>query len=380
MLKQINFNRFKSLHENSIGLGKITILAGLNSAGKSSVIQGLLLTRSLADFIRLRGVPENNTIDNFELNGTYLLSLGSPGETITKGAGKDFSIGLVEGDKKFDNRFYLNEAFSDEVYNMSVEVSKDFEKTEIYNKDFYYLNAERLGPRIRHWVNEKGGRLNCGFRGEYTIEVLARTKGEKAGNEYIVEDAKILGGKKLDGFQTIPKYTVPWMEFITPNSNIGDAEIIGRIRSSLITLNGNTPPNVGFGISYVLPIVVTGLLAKPGSIMVVENPEAHLHPKGQSNIGFFLGQMASAGVQIIVETHSEHVVNGIRKASLTFNNDLEASTVKTSFFEGIDDNKHASVLPIDLLPNGDLTSFPVDFFDQVRQDLAELRSLAVKEN
>lgn len=374
MLDEIKFEGFKSLNGTCIKLGRISVLAGLNSAGKSSVIQGLLLTRSLADFLNVRGDLAENKIDKFELNGNYLLSLGSAGETITKGAGKEFRITLVEGEKEFTNRFYLNEAFSDEVYNTSVDVSEKFKETKIFKKDFYYLNAERLWPRIRHWVNEKGGKLNCGYRGEYTVEVLARTKDTNAEREYDVDETKILHGKRLDGFQTISKYVVPWMDFITPNTSIGDAEILGKIRSSAITVNGNTPPNVGFGISYVLPIVVTGLLAKPGSIMVVENPEAHLHPKGQSNIGFFLGQMAASGIQVIVETHSEHVVNGIRKATLNFQKE-EKYFMRISFFEGMDEKKQASVLPIDVLANGDLSDFPVDFFDQVRQDLAETRSI-----
>lgn len=73
--------------------------------------------------------------------------------------------------------------------------------------------------------------------------------------------------------------------------------------------------NIGFGISYVLPIIVTGLIAKPDTIMVVENPEAHLHPSAQSKIGQFLAVIAQSGVNVIVETHSDHVINGIQIAT-----------------------------------------------------------------
>lgn len=60
---------------------------------------------------------------------------------------------------------------------------------------------------------------------------------------------------------------------------------------------------MGFGLSYALPIVVGGLVAAKDGLLIVENPEAHLHPQGQSNMGQFLAWLAGKGVQVIVETH-----------------------------------------------------------------------------
>ncbi len=297
MITSIEYTNFKSLKKVTIPFNKITVLAGLNSAGKSSVIQGLLLSRALADFLHGRESLDIQDIKKFPLNGDYLLSLGSATEAISKDTGKQFEI-AVKGTKgevtnEFRNLFYTTEALSDKLYDVSVKVGNNYKSTFIYETALYYLNAERLGPRIRHWVNEKGGDLNCGYRGEYTVEVLAHTQAN-SDPEFLVPDSKFLGGRKLEGFQDIPKYARAWMDYITPGADIGAANIIGKIRSAEISVNGNTPPNVGFGISYVLPIVVTGLLAKPGAVIIVENPEAHLHPKGQSNLGFFLGQIASS--------------------------------------------------------------------------------------
>jgi predicted ATPase len=72
--------------------------------------------------------------------------------------------------------------------------------------------------------------------------------------------------------------------------------------------------SVGFGITYVLPVLIAALSARAGSILIVENPEAHLHPRGQARMGELLARVASTGVQVIVETHSDHVLNGIRLA------------------------------------------------------------------
>jgi predicted ATPase len=74
------------------------------------------------------------------------------------------------------------------------------------------------------------------------------------------------------------------------------------------------PTNMGFGVSYALPIVLGALTAANGGLIIIENPEAHLHPAGQSQMGIFLARMASAGVQVIAETHSDHVLNGVRRA------------------------------------------------------------------
>lgn len=69
--------------------------------------------------------------------------------------------------------------------------------------------------------------------------------------------------------------------------------------------------NVGFGLSYVLPIVLALLVTKPGGLVIIENPEAHLHPRG-SYLGRLIALAAEAGVQVVVETHSDHIINGIR--------------------------------------------------------------------
>ena len=85
-----------------------------------------------------------------------------------------------------------------------------------------------------------------------------------------------------------------------------------------------------------MPILVNGLVAQKGSIFIVENPEAHLHPKAQSNIGLFLGYLAMQGLNVVIETHSEHVINGIRK--ILINRDFDLGEVNILFFKEIGEN------------------------------------------
>jgi predicted ATPase len=70
--------------------------------------------------------------------------------------------------------------------------------------------------------------------------------------------------------------------------------------------------NVGFGISCTLRIVVVLLASPPGSLIIIEHPEGHLHPSGQTKIGKLISLAASSGIQVIIETHSGHILNGIR--------------------------------------------------------------------
>ena len=63
------------------------------------------------------------------------------------------------------------------------------------------------------------------------------------------------------------------------------------------------PIHTGFGLTQVLPIVVAALSAKNNGLLLIENPEVHMHPAGQAMMGDFLAQVASAGVQVVIETH-----------------------------------------------------------------------------
>jgi predicted ATPase len=115
------------------------------------------------------------------------------------------------------------------------------------------------------------------------------------------------------------------------------------------------------------------LLAKPGQVLIIDSPEAHLHPLGQSRIGRFLAQMAATGVQIILETHSDHVLNGIRLA--VRDSLIKPDQVMIHFF-----NRASEIQSVDfprvvspaIDTQGNLSEWPDGFFDQSDKDLARL--------
>jgi predicted ATPase len=125
-------------------------------------------------------------------------------------------------------------------------------------------------------------------------------------------------------------------------------------------------------LSFVAGIVVAGLAARQNTILMVENPEAHLHPKAQSLVGEFLARVAAGGTQVFVETHSEHILNGMRrvvKQSL-----LAAESARLFFFTRDPKALQPTVVPISISASGDLSAWPEDFFDQLDKDLTVILS------
>jgi len=114
------------------------------------------------------------------------------------------------------------------------------------------------------------------------------------------------------------------------------------------------------------------LLARHGQLLIIGSPEAHLHPMGQSKMGGFLAKIAAAGVQVFIETHSDHVLNGIRIA--VRNKVIEPKNVAVHFFNNAVDIAvdSARVVSMEVDPQGNLTEWPEGFCDQTEKDLADL--------
>jgi predicted ATPase len=366
---------FKCFKEKAdFDINKLTILTGSNGKGKSSVIQALLLTRLAIEKNLQSTIVGDYNADNWRglltpLNNGYELALGT-----------DFDV--FNSDLKSENKIQLsldNDSFEIPLpgnkSSTAVDLKQITKSSSVpipfwLRKEFYYLNAERLGPRHSATVMFTEF-IHCGSRGEYTAQVILDNSFFKVQDERHVKEEKS---------NFLPQQVDGWLDFICPGMKVKPVAL-GDLNAQVRILNSaNKEPmlatNIGFGVSYVLPIIVTGLIAVEGAMLVVENPEAHLHPKGQSNVGFFLGKIAASGVNVMVETHSEHVINGFRKAFLSVKN-LASDDISIYFFDGpLENNRLAQ--PITINPEGDLRPFPRDFFDQVHQDFAEIFQLRNK--
>lgn len=126
------------------------------------------------------------------------------------------------------------------------------------------------------------------------------------------------------------------------------------------------PIHAGFGITQILPIVIAALSAAEGDIILIENPEVHLHPAGQALMGQFLANVARAGIQVIVESHSDHRLNGIRRSVKA--SQLSPEQVAIHFFNPPNSEATQVVSP-QLDDSGNIDTWPEGFFDQFDKDM-----------
>jgi energy-coupling factor transporter ATP-binding protein EcfA2 len=138
---------------------------------------------------------------------------------------------------------------------------------------------------------------------------------------------------------------------------------IGRSsRYELLIRHGKEAVNlrdVGVGVSQVIPVIVAALFAKPGHIVIIEEPESHLHPRAQAMLAELLTRIsAERGVQFIVETHSEHLFR--RMQTLIAKAKVQPQDAAMYFVER--DGVAAKLRELKLDDFGRLTNWPDKFF------------------
>ena len=126
--------------------------------------------------------------------------------------------------------------------------------------------------------------------------------------------------------------------------------------------------HVGVGVSQVLPLIVLGLVSPLDSILVLEQPELHLHPYVQSKLGDFFISLIAMGKQVIAETHSEHLIHRIRFhiAKQNINNDKDVGV----YFTQRNEQAHATeVLKVKIDKYGAIDKWPEGFCDETEKQL-----------
>lgn len=366
MLKRLYLKHFKCFEELKLELKPLTVLCGINGMGKSTAIQALLLMRQSSESIAQ--LAPGRKRKRLILNGD-LIHLGSGKDVLYEGAGNDnFEIKIDSGNKTV----YVVVNCSSESDLLEIINSLNYESdistfpSSLFSDNFQYLRAERVGPRVS---NEKADFIvrdqrSLGISGEHTGHFMSLYGEEKVACSELTHP-NALGN-------TLKVNVEAWMSEVSPGLQIDYQEhaSIDQVSTRYRFLSSNAvsdyfrATNVGFGISFTLPIVVAILSAKPGSLLIIENPEAHLHPRGQRRIGELLALASSCGIQVIVETHSDHLVNGIRIA--TKDNKIEPEMTSVNFFYRKvmkDQTRNVAVSP-KLDSDGRFDNWPEGFFDE----------------
>ena len=228
-----------------------------------------------------------------------------------------------------------------------------------------YLTAERLGPREHYALEDPQLTPVAGPKGEHAASVLYSGGDTKILDSLAIADEP---PTRLSQVQERMQQFFPGCALTVEKLSHTNAVTLG-FRTSNAT-EFHSPTHTGFGLMQVFPIIVAALSAQREDLLLIENPEVHLHPAGQAMMGMFLTQVAAAGVQVILESHSDHVLNGVRRA--VRKNVLSHDDVALHFFQKRQDtetNNDAQVQSPRLNDKGDIDNWPDGFFDQFDKDM-----------
>jgi predicted ATPase len=362
MITEIELKNFKCYKKRAFKLGDLSVFCGNNSVGKSTAIQAL-------------AIPFQSNFNSKSMLNGCLVELGSLSDVFsTHAEDEEINISLSFNDKKcswgIENPLGPTALKNHLLQKKVCKSEKDIESHYFTDKGFQFLQAERFGPRpyLKN-SNDESIRYWLGAKGEYIYEVLTALD---------LDSVRLPTGDKRqlksDEGSSIRRSIVNWMAEISPGFNFESDTVknagVSHAQFRAYGSKNTSPVNMGFGLSYSLGIVCALLITKPGGLVIVENPEAHLHPRGQSYIGRLIARAALAGVQIVIETHSDHLLNGIRVGA-RLDESYEEGQFKVFYVTG-KDNSESQVDDITIGPNGELSSWPDGFFDQQAFDIKTL--------
>ncbi|MCB5321686.1 DUF3696 domain-containing protein [Yersinia intermedia] len=381
MITKLTLKNFKCYQHQSFDFGKLTVFCGNNSVGKSTAIQAL-------------AIPfQSKFAKNVTINGD-LVTLGSSTDI--------FSRNAMDGDESLNieicikNRSNYNLSWGFDDFNEQIELKnhliykskntqnlQSVSKYYFKNNGFQFIEAERFGPREYFNVNRTESSIDwLGSKGQYSYEVYSSL--DETGTRLPEDDQRT--HSDADKNSSIRRNINYWMSEISPGFSI-ESEIVKEAGVSYAQFQAfgsskTIPLNMGFGLSYALSVVIALLVTKPGGLVIIENPEAHLHPRGQSFLGRLIALTALSGIQVIIETHSDHLLNGLRVIA-RLNDGYKEGDFKVYYVSSNNKNQ-SNVEKIDIGSKGELSKWPEGFFDQQAYDLKtiikgeEVNSLGVR--
>jgi len=318
-LNNLHLEGFKSFAAKDIPFGGLTMLTGINSSGKSSVIQAIRMLhkayKSNDPFLRGHG------------NAEELKNRNSPWPIVISASLHNSLVAAV----------VLTESQS---------------KTSISAfPDVTYISASRFGPQsiIPVYNNDE-----IGEQGENMLQAI-----ELHHDDVVPQILKHVASEGDTLFFNLRG----WLSTVAPGTRF-DQHIVKPTDTSYMTFNNFRSANVGFGLSYTMPVIASLLLTSVKStphIVLIENPEAHLHPRGQTELAELVCRAVLAGVQVVIETHSDHFFDGVRifcKKHPEF-----CGKVKVHWCELLT-NGNTEIESPEIRPDGKLSKWPKGLFDQ----------------
>lgn len=350
MIKNVHIRGFKCFDDEKIDFSNLTVLTGPNSSGKSSLIQAILINLNHTNFL------------DQEVR-MYLDSLGDFIDLKNKNLNPDkFIIDIALRDNRILNyergasSFKFNNLFG--VSGLATEYENN-----IYS---WYLSANRQAiDATSQEVNPVEGAY-CGINAKYIANYY-----------YFHKEREIVTKLRHPSAtaNTLEAQVNYWLSYICDTELLLNVDkLASTLYSAYYKINNQEykPRNLGAGVSYLVAILTKALLIRDDvqEVFIIENPEIHLHPKSQARLAEFFAFVARTGRQIIIETHSEHLINKL--CYCVFNKQIEPSQVVIQY------RNQEKFEKIEILSNGKLNNenneenFPSGFFDATLDDLFKI--------
>ncbi|MCD8290261.1 MAG: DUF3696 domain-containing protein [Prevotella sp.] len=371
MITNLTISNFKLHDYTDLDIKGLTILTGMNGMGKSTVIQSLLLLR--------QSFMMNDLEAGLNLKGD-LCDAGTSGELACQASNEH----TLEIDMKFNGQDDLRYVFNyphdildtllPGVPGNIIDKSR-LSKYSLFNENFQYLSAFRFGPqkiynRDTSLVVTKKQISKIMGQCEYAVHFLEQYKNK----EIPIKELAFEENRKENEDYRLKEQVEGWLRLISPNIKIfieyvgEDLKLKYKFNREENTITEEISAlNTGFGITYVLPILVAILSAQKDSIIIIENPEAHIHPKGQAELMKLISMAVANGIQVIIETHSDHIING---SLVAVNKGLIIPEMLSIYFFDRDEHTHTAISHhLDISQSGHIRRPPQGFFDQIDIDL-----------
>lgn len=348
MITQIFAKNLKSLLNFDFQCKNLNLITGTNSSGKSTFIQSILLAKQ-------------NSPLTVGLNG-FLVNLGEFNDA------KNFNTTekLISIDMFFSSgkKQCLIIDIDGVRHNDFLEIHKEESTHDYETLSVDYLSCDRIGAADIYSKNYNSS-TDIGINGEFAIYSLDKNKDYPLSEEMITDKSSY----------TLNTQVNYWLNYIL-GASITTEDVVGTdyVKCFYSTQEGKLirPKNIGAGFSYIISIIVMCLLSKKDDVIIIENPEIHLHPQAQSKVCEFLYFIAQSGRQLFIETHSDHIFNGIRVGIAT--DKMDANNISVNFFS-LDNNNCTQNTVIEFGKRGRILNYTEGLFDQFDVDLNKMLNI-----
>jgi predicted ATPase len=437
MLRHINLTHFRSWQSLDIELAPITVLFGANNSGKSNILSALLLLRQTAshpepinfgggdldyvDFGSYQDLVFANDAssevgiylnwDNAKTSGGYAVYADADNQDIAFMPSYDVSwrnfedvveIERIRYEYNPNHRYYWevkkNRRDSGSAYEFSSHTDDPFglpqrsdETIRVrscfiiepgyvlpvatqmcisamanFLNDLHYLGPLREEPQRTYLYRDIAPR-SIGKRGADTIAALIYADRQKTRNGHADEPSLLEQVREwlirmdvLNDFQLDP---------------LSDGRTYRVNAKTSDGAGGGSLADVGFGVSQVLPVLTLLFFAEPGSIILLEQPELHLHPSAQSHLADLMLDVAEKrNLQLIVESHSEHLLRRLQRRIAESAYPFATPDNIRAYFCSATENG-SQIEQVEVNPYGQVVNWPDSFFGDISSDIdAALRA------